>query len=329
MTKPINTRRRSLLAAGLLTPLAAPAIAQSPWPNRAVRVIVPWPPGGSTDVLCRILCQRLAEVTGQPFTVENRSGASGNIGADAIAKAEPDGYTMGPLTVTAWAIHMFMWDAMPFHPDRDLQPISLHWELPNVFAVPAAHNPSTTVAEFIDWAKARPNGVTYGSPGVGTTPHMTAALFADRAGLDATHVPFRGAAQTIPAMLAGDVNFAIDNLASYIPVFQDGRMRPLAVSGGTRHPALPNVPTMVEAGVENFVVTSWCAMGFPAGVPAPIVARASELVQRAQQEEALQERFLRTGAVAIHSSPEGVMERARRERPMWQEMVQLTGARLG
>jgi tripartite-type tricarboxylate transporter receptor subunit TctC len=323
------TQRRTLLAAGLLAPLAAPAIAQPQWPTRPVRVIVPWPPGGSTDVLARILAERMQAATGQPFPIENRSGAAGNIGADAIAKATPDGYTMGPLTLTVWAIHMFLYDRMPFNPDTDLQPISMHWELPNVLVVPSAHVPARTALEFVEWAKARRQGVAYGSPGVGTSPHLSGALFSNRNGLDSTHIPFRGAAQTVPAMLQGDVNFAIDNLASYIPVIQDGRMRALAVTSAERHPSLPDVPTMAEAGIPNFVVASWCAFGFPAGVPAPIVERANALINQIQTEDAMKERFLRTGARAVVSTPDGVWERARRERPMWQEMARITGARLG
>lgn len=323
------TQRRTLLAAGLLSPLAAPAIAQPQWPERTVRVIVPWPPGGSTDVLARIMAERLQTATGQSFVVENRSGAAGNIGAEALARSTPDGYTMGPLTLTVWAIHMFLYERMPFNPDTDLQPISMHWELPNVLAVPSQHVPARNAREFIEWAKARRQGVSYGSPGVGTSPHLSGALFANRNGLDATHVPFRGAAQTIPAMLSGDVTFAIDNLASYVPVVQDGRMRALAVTSAERHPALPDVPTMAEAGIPDFVVTSWCAFGFPAGVPRPIVDRASGLMREIAADAAFQERFIRSGGRAVGSTPEQVWERARRERPMWQEMARITGARLG
>ena len=322
------THRRTLLAAGLFSPLATPAIAQPQWPERPVRVVVPWPPGGSTDVLCRIICERLQAVTGQSFLIENRPGAGGNIGADVVAKATPDGYTMGPLTLTVWSIAMFLYERLPFNTDRDFQPISLHWELPNVLVVPAAHNPSRTAAEFVEWAKARRQGVSYGSPGIGTTAHLSGSLFAARTGIDGTHVPFRGAAQIIPAMLSGDLNFAIDNLASYVPVIQEGRARGLAVTSAERHPALPDVPTMAEAGIRDFQVQSWCAFGFPAGVPAPIVERASALFRQVSSEPATQERFLRTGARAISSTPDGVWERARRERPLWQEMVRISGARL-
>jgi tripartite-type tricarboxylate transporter receptor subunit TctC len=322
------TTRRILLAASLATPIIRTAAAQSAWPERPVRVIVPWPPGGSTDVLCRIMCERLQAITGQTFVIENRPGAGGNIGADAVAKATPDGYTMGPLTLTVWAISQFLYARMPFDTDRDLQPVSMHWELPNVLVVSSAHTPARTALEFIEFGKRKTGGVSYGSPGVGTTAHLGGSLFVARNALDGVHVPFRGAAQTIPAMLSGDVTFAIDNLASYVPVVQEGRMRALAVTSAERHPALPDVPTMAEAGIPNFVVTSWCAFGMPAGVPAPIVARASALMQQIAAEPAMQERFLRTGAHARGSAPEAVWERARRERPLWQEMVRISGARL-
>ena len=324
------TTRRIVLAAGLAAPALLPAgsHAQSAWPERPVRVIVPWPPGGSTDVLCRIVCERLQQLTGQSFLIENRPGAGGNIGADVVAKATPDGYTMGPLTLTVWAISQFLFARMPFDVDREIQPVSMHWELPNVLVVSSAHTPSRTAQEFVNFAKARRGGASFGSPGVGTTAHLSGSLFCARQEIDGVHVPFRGAAQIIPAMLSGDLTFAIDNLASYVPLVQEGRARALAVTSAERHPALPDVPTMAEAGIANFVVTSWCAFGMPAGVPAPIVTRASQLLQQIAAESSMQERFLRTGAHARGSAPEAVWERARRERPLWQEMVRISGARL-
>ncbi|MFC7539638.1 Bug family tripartite tricarboxylate transporter substrate binding protein [Siccirubricoccus deserti] len=166
-------RRRSLLAAPLL-PLATPAFAQSAgdWPNRPVRVIIPWPPGGSTDVLARIVCEQLTAKLGQPFVLENRPGASGNIGMEAIARAAPDGYTQGPATVANLSIAQFLYARLPFDPEKDFSVISMHWELPNVLVAPAQYTPPNTMQEFIAWAKSRPNGVSFGSPGVGTTAHL-------------------------------------------------------------------------------------------------------------------------------------------------------------
>jgi len=324
--------RRTLLGTALALPLslplAAPALAQPAWPSRPVRVIVPWPPGGSTDVLARFLAEQMSQRLGQPFVIENRAGAGGNIGADAIAKSAPDGYTMGPVTVGGWSINQFLYARLPYDPERDILPISMHWELPNVLVVSAAHVPATTVQEFIAWARARPGGVSYGTPGVGTTPHLSGAMFTSRLNIEGVHVPFRGAAQTIPAMLSGDVNFALDNLASYVPVIQEGRMRALAVTSAERWPTLPNVPTMAEAGVPDFVVTSWCAMAFPAGVPRLIVERAAAVIREVSDTPLMQDRFLRAGARAIWSTPEEAAARAARERPMWREVVRLSGARL-
>ena len=320
--------RRTLLGTALAAPLAAPTAAQPAWPSRPVRVIVPWPPGGSTDVLMRFLAEQMSQRLGQPFVIENRAGAGGNIGADAIAKSAPDGYTMGPVTVGGWSINQYLYARLPYDPERDIVPISMHWELPIVLVVPAAHVPATTLAQFVTWARARPGGVSYGTPGVGTTPHLSGAMFTSRLNIEGVHVPFRGAAQTIPAMLSGDVNFALDNLASYVPVIQEGRMRALAVTSAERWPTLPNVPTMAEAGVPDFVVTSWCAMAFPAGVPRLIVERAAAVIREVSDTPLMQDRFMRAGARALWSTPEEAAARAARERPMWREVVRLSGARL-
>ena len=328
-------RRRSLLAASLAaTPLAHPALAQGEaqgsggWPSRPVRVIVPWPPGGSTDVMTRLLSEQLAQRLGQPFVVENRPGASGNIGMDAVAKAAPDGYTMGPATVANLAINQYAYARMPHDPERDLAPVALTWEMPNVAVVAPQHVPARTLQEFIAWAKAKRGGITYGSPGVGTTPHLSGALLAQRAGYEATHVPYRGAAHIIPTLLSGDLNFALDNLASYVPVIQEGRLRALAVTSAERWPTLPEVPTMAEAGVPDFTVTSWCAIAFPGGVPRPVIDRLNAAIRAVTEEPAFRQRLLQVGAKALWSTPEAAADHAARQRPIWRDLVQLTGARI-
>jgi tripartite-type tricarboxylate transporter receptor subunit TctC len=322
------TTRRSILAAGAGL-LAAPAVkAQGAWPARPVRVIVPWPPGGSTDVLVRVYCEYLTPALGQPFVVENRAGAGGNIGLDAVAKAAPDGYTMGIAAVAHLCINPYLYARLPYDPVKDLAPVGIAWDLPNVAVVAAAKNPARSLQEFIAWAKAKRGGITYGSPGVGTTPHLSGALFAARTGIEATHVPFRGAAQTIPAMLAGDVDFAIDNLASYVAVITGGQMRALAVTAAERWPTMPDIPTMAEAGLRDFVVTSWQGFVFPTGTPRAVIDRLGDALRRIVADGAVQERFLRLGAKAAWSTPEQMTERAERERPMWQEAVRVSGARL-
>jgi len=320
--------RRPFLVAGLALPFIRTARAQgTDWPSRTVRIVVPYPPSGSTDVMSRIYGEQLQQRLGQNFVVENRPGAGGNIGMDAIAKSAPDGYTLGMSTIGHFSINQFLYARMPWDIDRDFVAVALTYELPNVFIVSSQYCPAKTLAEFIAWARERPNGITYGSPGVGTTAHLSGALFANRLKLNAEHVPFRGAAQITPAMLSGDLTCAIDNLASYIPIIQEGRMRAFAVTSAERWPSLPDLPTMAEAGMPDFVVTSWSAMVAPAGTPRPIVDRLNGALKTITEDETQQRRAMQTGTKLLWSTPEGASERGRRERPMWQEAVRLTGAR--
>jgi tripartite-type tricarboxylate transporter receptor subunit TctC len=323
------TTRRTLLAAGAGL-LAAPGIvqAQGEWPNKPVRVIVPWPPGGSTDVLVRIYAERLQALLGQTFVVENRAGAGGNIGIDATAKAPADGYTMGIASVGHLVINRYLYSRLPYDPDKDLMPVGVAWDLPNVAVVSAQHNPNQNLRDFIAWAKAKRGGISYGSPGVGTTPHLSGALFCARAGIEGTHVPFRGAAQTIPAMLSGDLDFALDNLASYVPVIQEGRMRAFAVTSGERWPTMNQIPTMAEAGMNDFVVSSWQGFVFPAGTPRAVIDRLNGALREIAGRQETKDRFLRVGALAEWSTPEQMTERADRDRPAWQEAVRISGARV-
>jgi tripartite-type tricarboxylate transporter receptor subunit TctC len=310
---------------GLLPGLPRVARAQSNWPDHPVRLIVPYPAGGSTDVLFRILADRLKDKLGQSFVVENKPGASGNIGIDQVAKSTPDGYTIGSATIGHFSINQFLFAKMPYDAEKDLIAPSLVYELPNVAVVATKHVPAKTLPEFIAWAKQRPEGISIGSPGPGTSPHLSGVLFEARTGVKAVHVPFRGAAQTIPAMLAGDVNFAVDNLASYVSQIESGAMRALAVTSGQRWPTLPNVPTMAEAGVKDFVVTSWSAYVMPAATPRPIVDKLSAVHKELAADEALQKRFLGAGGRLLHSTPEEAKAFAAEETKMWQEVVKLSG----
>jgi tripartite-type tricarboxylate transporter receptor subunit TctC len=327
MTHPI-TRRALMHGAAASAALGlTPALAQNAdhWPDHPVRLVVPYPAGGSTDVLFRILAERMKDKLGQSFVVENKPGASGNIGIDQIAKSPPDGYAIGGATVGHFSINQFLIAKMPYDAEKDLVAPSLVYELPNVAVVAAQHVPAKTLEEFVAWAKARPDGISIGSPGPGTTPHLSGVLFAARTGVNAVHVPFRGAAQTIPAMLSGDVTFAVDNLASYISQIESGAMRALAVTSAQRWPTLPNVPTMAEAGVKDFVVTSWGAYVMPVATPRAIVDKLSAAHKEIAGDEAMQKRFLAAGGRLLHSTPEEAKAFAAKETKMWQEVVQLSG----
>jgi len=321
------TRRSLLRTAAAGTALAAaPAFAQgTAWPNQNVRIIVPYPAGGSTDVLFRILAERLKDKLGQSFVVENRPGASGNIGIDLVAKSAPDGNTIGAATIGHFAINQYLIASMPFNAERDLVAPTLTYELPNVAVVATKHVQAKTLDEFIAWAKARPKGISIGSPGPGTSPHLSGVLFEARTGVKAVHVPFKGASQTIPAMLSGDVDFAVDNLASYISQIESGNMRALAVTSGQRWPTLPNVPTMAEAGVKDFVVTSWAAYVLPAATPRAIVDKIAATHKELTADAALQKRFLDAGARLLTSTPEEAKAFGAKEAKWWQEVVRLAG----
>ena len=326
------TSRRTLLrsAVGATALVATRAMAQSGgtanWPDRTVKIIVPYPPGGSTDVLSRIIAERFKQILGQTFVIENRPGAGGNTGIAAVTSSAPDGYTIGAATVGHFSINQYLYARMPYDPEKDFVAVSLTWELPNVFVVASDHVPAKTLQEFIAWAKQR-GKISFGSPGIGTTPHLSATMFAKRAGLDAVHVPFRGASQTIPAMLSGDVTYALDNLASYVSTIDSGKMRPLAVTSAQRWPTMPEIPTMAEAGLPDFVVTSWAAFVVPTGTPRPIIDKLAGAMQQVAADPEIQRRFLVAGARCIASTPEQAAALGAKERPMWQEMVRLSGAR--
>lgn len=322
----LSSSRRAFLqsAAAASIFIATAARGQGAWPDHTVKIIIPYPAGGSTDVLSRILAEHLKAIFGQTFVIENRPGAGGNIGIAAVTGSPPDGYTIGAATIGHFAINQFLYSKMPYDPERDMIPASLTWELPNVFVVATDHVPAKTMAEFLSWAKQK-GKISFGSPGVGTSPHLSGVLFAQRTGLDAVHVPFRGASYTIPAMLAGDVNFALDNLTSYISTIESGKMRALAVTSAKRWPTMPDVPTMAEAGLQDFVVTSWAAYVFPAGTPRPIIDKLSAAMKKIAADPELQKRFQVVGARSMSSTPEEAIAYAARERAMWKDVVALSG----
>jgi tripartite-type tricarboxylate transporter receptor subunit TctC len=315
-------QRRSLLAAAL----AAPAVARAAeWPNGAIRIISCYTPGGANDLLGRFAADVLGRALGVPCVVENRPGAGGNLGMESVARAAPDGQTL-VVAAGAAAINQTLYKNLSFDLRRDFAPVTLLGAVPNVLGVHPGL-PVRSTAEFIAWAKARPQGVTFGSPGIGTTPHLAGALFAQRAGYNGIHVPFRGAAQGVPAVLSGSVDFSLDNLASWIPVLGEGRARGLAVTSAERWPTLPDVPTMAEAGMPDFVVTSWAAIIAPIATPKPVVERISQAFRAASEMPQVRARMLQSGGLSVWTSPEATMARARAERPMWQEMVRVSGAK--
>ena len=269
--------RRIALQAALLACSATPAFAQPAWPARSLRLVVPFPPGGLVDTMARLVGTRLAQELGQPVVVDNKPGAGGNLGAAEAARAAPDGYTL-LMASPALTIGPAVYRNLPYQPTQ-LAPVALLGRVPNVLLVNPAGGVQR-VEQLVARAKAAPGRLNYASNGNGTSLHLSAELFKARTGTFVTHVPYRGAAAAITALMAGEVDFMFDNLPSAIAQIQSGRLRALAVTTPERSPALPAVPTLAEAGLAGFDVSAWFGIVAPAGVPGAVTARLGEVLAR-------------------------------------------------
>ncbi|TDH61113.1 tripartite tricarboxylate transporter substrate binding protein [Dankookia rubra] len=286
------TRRAAIVAgAGLL---AAPAIAQEQWPNGPIRFVGIFPPGGGTDILSRIWCQRMAEITGEQFVVENRSGSAGNIGTEAIARATPDGRTIGLASVASLAIAPTLYKRLAFDVNKDFTYLGGLWQLPNLLVVHPSV-PARTVPELIALVKAAPGKHSYASSGSGTTVHLSGAMFAAMAGLEMIHVPYRGGAPAHVDLLAGRVDMIFDNIPQALQEAKEGRVRALAVTGAKRSPQAPEIPAMAEF-LPGFEITSWGGVLAPAGLPPAMAARIGALTRQALQSPEVAARYAENGA---------------------------------
>ena len=294
----------------LLLALSALAHAQ-PYPSRPVRVIVPFPPGGTTDIVARLVADRLGSTLGQPAVIENRGGAGGAIGAAEIARAAPDGYTLGLATVSTHGVNPAINSKLPYDALKDFTPISNLASVPNVVS---AH-PSlgiSDVRQLVERAKANPGKITYASAGNGSLSHMLGELFKSSTATELLHVPYKGVGPALNDTLGGQVNILFDNLPSSLPHIQSGKLRALAVSNNARLEALPEVPTFAEAGVPQLNDPSWFGLVGPANLPPPVLARVHEAVVKALAANDVRERMRQAGAVPVGNSP---AERQLRSRP--------------
>jgi tripartite-type tricarboxylate transporter receptor subunit TctC len=277
--------RRSLLAAALAaTALAVPAAAHAQtWPNKPIRLLVGFAPGGGTDIVARALAPRLSELLGQQVIVENRAGAAGTIAADAVAKAAPDGHTLLAGHANSNAIAPWVLTKVPFDPIADFTPVTYIGYVPNVLVVHPSV-PARSVEELVGLAKARPGVMTYASSGVGSTQHLAGALFNQLSGTQMNHVPYKGSGAAIVDLLAGQVNVNFDTMPPVLPHVRDGKLRALAISTPKRVPQLPDVPTFEEKGIRGFDVTNWYSVMGPKGLPADIVAKLDDALKKAMSD---------------------------------------------
>jgi tripartite-type tricarboxylate transporter receptor subunit TctC len=289
------------------------------YPNRPVRVIVPFPAGGSNDISARIAADQLRALWGQPFVVENLSGAGGNVGAMNFARSEPDGYTLlvtpaGPLSINQFLFRNLGYDPATF------VPVTVLCETPNVAIVSAASG-IKSLGELIARAKEKPESMTYASQGVGTTSHLTGALFQDLTGTKLVHVPYRGEAPAITDIVAGRVDMIFSNVTGALAQYQAGRVRMLAVADTERAPEIPEVPTAAEAGLPGFQATAWFAAVAPPGTPAPVVARLSEGLSQVLRSPDVQKRYRELGAATVGGTPEETAAFVVAERKRWGNVV--------
>ncbi len=320
-------RRRSLLALPLaLAPLGA-ARAQA-YPARPVTIIVPFVAGGTTDIMARLMADRLGNALGQRFIVENRPGAGGNPGAATVARAEPDGYTLLMGTVGTHAINASLYARMPFDPVRDFAPIAFVSGVPNAMIVNPERIPVRTPAEFAAFARAKPGGAFMASSGLGTSIHLSGEMFQQRAGLKMTHVPYRGSAPALTDMLSGQVDVMFDNLPSCLGFIQGGQLRALAVTSAARSAVLPDVPTMAESGFPGFDATSWFGLFAPRGTPEAITARLNREALAALATDDMRRRLADLGAEPRPMTPVEFAGSIAAEQERWAAAVKASGARL-
>ena len=320
-----RSTRRGILAGTALLALPLPALAQA-WPTKPVRIIVPFPPGGLVDVLARSVSQKLAQEFGQPFVVENRAGAGGNIGADAVAKSAADGYTLLASSMGPLAVNQFIYATMPFDSRTAFAPITLLANTPKVMCVANAR-PWQDVQAVVAAARERPGQLTAGSAGAGSSLHLALELFKQATGTDIQHVPYRGAAPAVTDLVAGQIDMLLDNVPNILTQIRGGTVRAMAVATEQRLPQLPAVPTMAEAGVPGFVFGTAFGLVAPAGTPAPIVTRLAEAVGIALRDPAVGGRLVDLGAILGGGSPESFAAMIERERRTLEPVIRRANIR--
>ncbi len=318
--------RRAVLGASLALPFASAARAQAWAPTRPVRLVVPFTAGGATDLTARLLAERLAPMLGQPVVVDNRPGAGGNLGADMGAKAAPDGPTRLMCTIGTASINQFLYSRMPFRPE-DLAPVALANLVANGILVHPSL-PVRSLEEFIAYAKANPGRVNYGTPGNGTSGHMCGEYLKVRAGIDITHIPYRGTGALIPDLISGTLQCAVDNIPAYIPHVRDGRVRLLAVTSSERWFSFPEVPTVIQSGIPGFEAVAWFGVQAPGRTPAPIVKRYADAIIEISRDPAVVARQHEIGAEPHPLGPAEFEAFIQRENGKWREVVRVSGAKL-
>lgn len=337
MTSPIASRRAAALllctALGCATLLSS-AHAQAPWPTKPVRIVVPFAPGGTTDILARAMAPELSKAFGQQFIVDNRAGAGGNVGAEVVAKSAPDGYTLLMGTVGTHGINRALYAKLPYDPIKDFVPITLVAAVPNVMVMNADKAKSMgvhNVQDFIRVAKANPGKLNMASSGNGTSIHLAGELFKSMTGTYMLHLPYRGSGPALMDMVGGNADVMFDNLPSALSQIKGGKLTALAVTSSTRSSALPDVPTVEEAGgpaLKGYEASSWFGLLAPAGTPQDIVNRIQQEAAKSLATPAMKERLVAQGAIPGGNTPAEFAKHIDSEHKKWAQVVKTSGAKV-
>jgi tripartite-type tricarboxylate transporter receptor subunit TctC len=316
----------SSAAALLMGAAMAAQASDTSWPQRPIRLIVPFPAGASTDVIARVLGQKLGQDLGQQIVIENRAGASGNIGADAVAKAPPDGYTIGIATASTHAVAASVSANLPYDPIKDFAPVGMLGSQPYVLVVHPAL-PARNVAELIALARAKPGTLNYGSAGVASVAHLATALFANMAGIDIVHVPYKSSAQSATDIITGRLDMQFATIAPSLANIRAGQLCALAVSGKTRVAVLADIPTVAEAGVPGYDADLWASLVAPSATPAAILARLNRAVNEILNSPAGTQALVAQGMMPEPGPPEALTQRIRGDIEKWRDVAAKAGIR--
>ena len=321
-------KRRSLILVATVCSLGTGSgvLAQADWPGRPVRIVVPFAAGGTTDLSARIVAEQLSQRFKQPFIVENKAGAGGNVGAAEVAKAVPDGHTFLMGTPGTQAINQFLYSKMPYDSAKDLVPVSFVVRVPNVLMV-HPQVPARSIPELIALLKAQPGKLSYGSPGNGSTGHLSSELFKTQAGVFVTHIPYRGSGPMLQDLVAGQIQLAIDNLPSALPLIQAGKLVALGVTSPQPVPQLPGVPTIASV-LPGYAAEAWFVLMAPAGTAPPIIDKLAAEVDLMLKQPEVIERFTRIGATPVGGTPRQLGDFIGAETQKWKSVVRASGAKV-